>query len=183
MYISRNLKLECGAEASIIVRNHTEERLRTKCFRGTFKALAGNFSRWDSSEKLFRDQEVVGHFLAELDEVWSGRQFGTHSLNIAHKAFIGWESTDELERYRSEDLESFSPNRKSSGLRVKTSRTSLFAPRTKNLTLVYELKSESGVAVAVVHSIYPGVDIGELDGNVTAREKRVFFDWEHPGQP
>jgi hypothetical protein len=31
--------------------------------------------------------------------------------------------------------------------------------------------------------MYPGPDIGELVGDVSARENVVFFDWNHPGEP
>ena len=95
---------------------------------------------------------------------------------------VGWESTSALSDYKEDDLERFTINRRSKGLRVKMCRTDLLAPKTCELTIVYELKIEDDKLVAIIHSIYPGQDIGELRGNVTVREKRVFFDWNHPGQ-
>lgn len=179
MYIRNTLN--SGTRASIIVRRTTEERLWSKCFRGTALQLAGNFLRWCSADQLFRDCEVMEHFLAELDELWSKQEFGTSSVSINHSMPVGWESTDALENYAEDDLEEFRLNSRSWGLRVKPSRTGLLAPKTNELTLVFEFKSEGGEAVAVVHSIYPGKDVGELDRDVTDREKRVFFDWNHPG--
>lgn len=179
MYIHNTLN--SGVRAAIIVRRTTEERLWSKCFRGTALPLAGNFQRWCSADQLFRDREVMEHFLTELDELWSKQEFGTSSVSIVHSMPVGWESTDELQSYTKDDLEEFHLNRKSWGLRVKPSRTDLLAPKTHEFTLVFEFKSEGDEAVAVVHSIYPGKDIGELDRDVTDREKRVFFDWEHPG--
>jgi hypothetical protein len=175
-------KLRSGIEVLIIVRRPTEERLRTKCFRGKHVALAGNFCLWDSVESLFHDPIVIEQFLEELHEAWTQRDLGTHSQSITHEVVVGWDSTDPLENYAPDDLEPFNPNRRSQGLRVKLDRTDLFAPKTQLLTLVYEFKSEDGNPVAVVHSIYPGIDIGELDGDVTLREQRVFLDWTHQGE-
>lgn len=179
MYIGKTLK--SGVNAAVIVRRTTEKRLLTKCFRGTTLPLAGNFLRWGSAEELFRDREVMEHFLAELDELWSKRDFGTSSVSIVHSMPVGWESTSALQNYADGDLEEFDLNRRSCGLRVKPSRTDLLAPQTNELTIVFEFKSEDDKAVAIVHSIYLGSDVGELDGDVTDREKRVFFDWSHPG--
>lgn len=179
MFIRKNLP--SGVWAAIIVPRVSETRLQTTCFRGKTLQRAGNFSQWNSSAKLFRDYLVEDNFLAALDEAWSERIFGTNSINIAHKMSVGWESTAPLEDYAPEDLEEFKLNRRSWGLRVKPSRVDLLAPQTHVLTIVYELKSEDGKPITIVHSIYPGFDVGDLYGDVTDREKRVFFDWSHPG--
>jgi hypothetical protein len=47
---------------------------------------------------------------------------------------------------------------------------------------VYELKREDGDLVAIIHSIYPGKDIGPLSGDLTASQNIVMFDWKHPGK-
>jgi hypothetical protein len=180
MYI--NKRLGNGIGVTIIVRHTTEERLRTTCFRGTSLNRAGNFSRWDSAEDLFRDGVVLTQVLAELDGAWEDRDFGTHSLCVKHPLFVGWESTDVLTNYQLDDLERFDLNRKSWGLCVKACRTNLLTPRTTELTIVFQLKSEYRKPIVVVHSIYPGSDVGELNGDVTNREKRVFFSWNHPGE-
>jgi hypothetical protein len=180
MNLVKNLR--SGVEVLIIVRRPTEERLRAKCFRGKHLALAGNFYLWDSAESLFRDRTVIDQLLEELHDLWTKRDLGTHSQSITHELVVGWESTDPLENYAPDDLELFNPNRRSQGLRVKLHRTDLFAPKTQELTLVYELKSEDSNPVVIIHSIYPGIDIGELDGNVTQREERVFLDWTHQGE-
>lgn len=180
MYI-RN-RLMCGVAVAIIMRKQAEDRLSGTCFRGKSLALAGNFSLWSFAEELFREQEITDSFLTELNEAWFEEDFSTRSVGITHSAFVGWESTDERSRYAPEDLEAFTLNRKASGLRVKLGHTHLRAPRTKELTIVYQFKLEEDAVAAIIHSIYPGRDIGELDGDVTEREQRVFFDWNHPGQ-
>lgn len=175
-------KLEDGTSLIIRVREHTQERLLTTCFRPTSKPLAGNFLRWCSVGELFGDAHVMEIFMADLEGLWSQEEFGTSSLTITHSMPVGWESTASLQNYELGDLEEFDLNRRSWGLRVKRSRTDLFAPKTNELTIVFEFKSEDGKAVAIVHSIYPGIDIGELHGDVTEREGRIFFDWNHPGE-
>lgn len=181
MYIVRTLK--SGIGAAIIIRRSTEERLSTKCFRGTSLAFAGNFLRWNSADELFRDREVMQLFLAELDEVWSKQEFGTHGVNIACTSPVGWEGTDDAKKYEESDLEDFNLTRRSWGKRVHLSRQDLLAPKTSELTIVYEFKSEDDQAVSIIHSIYPGIDVGELDGDMTGREQRIFFDFSHPGEP
>lgn len=181
MYLGKNSKNNLRTVA--IVRTETQRRLYTTCFRGTSLPLAGNFLRWDRAYDLLSDPEVSLHLANELTELWEMRelQFGTHSLNILHSTPVGWESTAPLQDYAKTDLEEFDLNRRSWGLRVKPSRTDLLAPKTNELSIVYEFKSEDGEPTAIIHSMYPGSDVGELYGNVTNREKRVFFDWNHPG--
>lgn len=181
MHLSKTLP--SGANAAVIVRHKTKKRLRATCFRGLSVRLAGNFLRWSSSDELFRDPEVMKHFLAELDHMWSQREFATHSVTISHSLPVGWESTAPREQYHDKDLEPFTLSRRAWGLRVKLDCTHLRAPQTHELTLVYEFKCEDGTPVAVIHSIYPGSDIGELNDDVTAREQCIFFGWNHPGQP
>lgn len=182
MYLSR--KMLDGTMVGIIVRAQTEERLRKTCFRGVMVRKAGNFCCWNRSEQLFfMGGTILKEFLAEMATLWKEQSFGTHSVEICCDHFVGWSSTAPLAGYVLEVLEPFKLNRRSHGLRVKASCTHLFAPQTKLLTIVFEFKSEDGRPVAVVHSIYPGSDVGELEGDVSAREDCVFFDWEHPGDP
>lgn len=179
MYIHKNLP--SGARAEIVFPHDTQVRLRTTCFRGQSVQLAGNFSQWDSLEKLFQDTLVMESFLEEIDGAWLRRDFGTRSVCIVNKTPIGWESTAPLADYAPGDLEQFKPNRRSRGLRVKPTRTDLLAPRTDELTIVYEFKSYGRRPLAIIRSVYPGVDVGNLVGDVTDREQRIFFLWSHPG--
>lgn len=170
-----------GKPVALIMRQKTEERLGETCFRGPECRRAGNFFRYRFAEEFFSDSKMQNLFFPEIWKLSGRRDFDTHSFSLDLKMEIGWESTAPLQNYETHDLEEFTPNRRSSGLRVKSSKRHLLAPRTSKATIVYELKEEFGKPVVVVHSLYPGVDIGELEFNVTKREQRVFFDFNHPG--
>lgn len=175
-YASRN-----GVPITIIVRPETEERLKTTCFRGTRLACAGNFSKWNSVYELFDHRGVLNEFIDHLAELYAKQRIGTASVQIVVPDTVGWSSTDDLEKYDDDLVEFFRPNRRSSGLRVKRKYQVILAPKTNKLTIVFELKLEDDKPVAIVHSIYPGEDIGELRGQVSFREGVVFFDFQHPG--
>lgn len=180
MFIRRPLK--CGVWVSIIVRNSTKRRLQTTCFREGLQPFAGNFMYWHSPEEVFGDLFVMGEFLLNIEEMWEGQDFGTQSICISHTGNIGWESTVPIAGYESDDFERFDINRRSWGMRIKLSRRELLAPKTCELTIVCEFKHEEGSPVVIIHSLYPGQDIGELIDDVTNREQRVFFGWNHPGE-
>jgi hypothetical protein len=180
MHLNKNLK--SGATATLIVRRSTKDRLRTTCFRGTSLKKAGNFFRWNSVEGFFQDGLVLEKLLTEIDYLFQVSDFRTHRMHITHTQPVGWGSTGIIDNYPSDALEHFNPNRRSTGLRVKSKRIDILAPMTQELTIVFEFKSEDSCPTAIVHSIYPGTDVGELMGDVTEREQLIFFDWNHPGE-
>jgi hypothetical protein len=166
----------------VIVRHDTESRLAKTCFRGPHLKVAGNFSSWANCGELFKNRFIVSELVNDAREALRVNE-RTNSVTIALENLCGWSGTDGLGKYNHRALERFEPNRRSFAWRVRTHRRDLLAPRTHILTVVYELKEEADkdqIAV-IVHSIYPGSDIGELVGDITQREKRIFFDWNHPG--
>ncbi len=183
MYLSKKLPLN-GVQAIIIVPQKTKQRLRHTCFRGTEVSLAGNFYFWESAEALLENRHVMAALLRKLDVLYLQASAGTHSQSISvdDVLYVGWESTDEVQKYPKAVLEEFHPNRRSTALRVKSDCWRFTSPKTNLVTLVYEVRYEERGIVAIMHSIYPGVDIGKLKGDVTAREGRIFFDWNHPGE-
>jgi len=184
MFLETKYKIETN-NVYIVVRRQTKERLAKTCFRGTDKPLAGNFSIWNDIYDLFANPTVIQDFIHDADEAVREQSWGTNSVSIKLDSPVGWAGTDDVARYRLEDLESFQPNRRSCALRVRQDRLDLKAPQTDLLTIVYELRHEQDFKesriILIVHSVYPGHDIGELGGDITFREKCVFFDWSHPG--
>jgi hypothetical protein len=157
------------------------KRLKTTCFRGRGLKLAGNFQLWESVEDVMSG-DVLTNLLDNALELWRTRDFGTHSLQLKMPTEVGWESTAAKRNFLVDELERFKPNKHSCAERVRPHHVKCLAPLTRDLTIVYEIKDQRREPKVTIRSIYPGVDIGELDGDVTKREGRVFFDWNYPGE-
>lgn len=178
MYIQRNIG---ESRYTVIMRRNTIERLRDTCFRGPSIARAGNFSAWPDVHVFIHDNRILDKIISEMRELALEDLSETHSFEIEFETPVGWSSTGKMDDYPREDLEEFTPNRRSNALRVKRDIGHL-ARRTNLVTIIFELKDEGHSMTAVVHSLYPGRDIGELFGDVSSREQIVFFDWAHPGE-
>lgn len=178
MHIGRHYE---GWFISIVVRPETSARLQGTCFRPGDEARAGNFIHWRGAIGIFVTNSICDEFAKKV-LIHSVDGPGTYSITIDCHAPIGWSGTDDVEEYHADDLEPHKPNRNSSVLRVIRDRHHLLAPLTSLITFVYELKWESGGPVAVIHSIYPGPDIGPLDGDLTTTRNIVMFDFNHPGE-
>ncbi len=174
---------ECdGYRVTVVVRYDVEERLKTTCFRGGVNRLAGNFFRWNDIKEFFRDKFIIQELADEVADAFENSAPGNLSAEIEYKDFVGWDSTNKMSNFSHEQLEWFRPNRRSRALRVRPELADVLAPKTKKITFVYELKREAGQPTAVIWSIYPGEDVGELNGDITEREKVVFYDWNHLGE-
>jgi hypothetical protein len=175
------------------VRTETVVRLGKTAFRGKGIAKAGNFSRWSSVSELLRDlrsefesyaEEVVGAVMEHERSKGLHKCSTSDSFDLPYDHIVGWSSTDNVEKYDRWELELFHPNSASKALRVRKG-SNRFAPRTRFITFKTEIRHEisDGRWRIVIHSIYPGEDVGRLKGDVTQRLQEVFFDWEHPGEP
>lgn len=172
---------EQGWYLKLIMRQEAKNRLASTCFRGKSVVKAGNFLRWASIEEMLEDSEVLRMFVIELAKEIKGKpQQGTIGIQVICRDFIGWASTAPKKNYDKSELEPFQPNRHTNALRIKQGNDRL-APLTKRVTIVLELKLEGKNWAAVIHSVYPGKDVGRLTGNITEREGIVFFDWDHQG--
>lgn len=187
--ISMFLKIKSsidGLPVVIIVRAITEQRLASEkgCFRGTNRKLAGNFSVFSNCREVFDNiyRPWLSGFMDDVARAYRNRE-RTASYSFDYGMTIGWSGTDDVAKYRPEELEDFNPNRRSVAKRVKADQVHIYAPRTALITFVYEVRPEADQMAVVIHSIYPGKDIGELVGDITANEGVVFFDWNHPGWP
>ena len=165
-----------------VIRGEAETRISEKRFKGVDVAVAGNFSRWATLQDLMSDQFVLEALDKEFGRTYKKDNFGTRSFEIRFDTPIGWSNTDDIELYGEDMLERFEPNRRSVGYRVRLDRTDLEAPRTNVLTVTYEFRDEPQGPVAVIHSLYPGPDIGRVGGEISRDKAIVFFDYNHPGE-
>lgn len=180
MIVVRTVPLADGSEAKVFLREKALLRLDTTCFRHGDLPRSGNFSEWRRAGDLLHDALILEEIAGTIEELVAEDSFGTQSVTIDYGRVIGWTSTAPLGDFPEGDLEEFYPNRHSVALRVK-SASQHFAPQTSKLTIVFEFKLEDERPVLVIHSMYPGEDIGKLHGNVSRREEVAFFSWDHPG--
>jgi len=160
----------------------TKRRLAKTCFRGKYQPLAGNFRQWETVDQVLGDVWIKAELTKEVLDLIKQKAFGVHSVTISHGMDVGWESTDPLDQFSSDELEPFYPNGNSEALRVALpSKLNRKAPLTNEVTFVFALALMRGQSRFELKSLYPGTDIGELYGDISAREQRVFYGWEHPG--
>lgn len=182
MYLKTKYRIE-GSRLSIIARTDTENRLSTTCFRGDVKKSGNIFIPTQSVEDLLRyqDEKAIKAIVASAADFWKDEDGYTHFTTVEFEDFVGYSSTAEIKGFNENELESFKPNRKSTGLKVRLPSDKK-CPKTKLVTFIYEMRLEQDGFKIVIHSIYPGKYIGPLKGNISQREQIVFFDWEHPGE-
>ncbi len=164
----------------IIVRKITEDRLKKTCFRNR-RPLAGNFFFWENAVEVVEHRQVMRALLKSTEEALAE---GCIENSVCVDALypIGWSGTDTLSKYQPSDFKPFQLSRRSLAFRIKLDRLDLLAPPTNFTTLVFEIKTEPRQITVIIHSMYPGLDVGPLRGNVSERERCVFFDWDHPGK-
>jgi hypothetical protein len=178
-------QLPGGKFVTIIAQWKTEERLEKSCFRFNCDC-AGNFFAARSVMDVLNIPDVSDLFLEEVEEVWEQEKYKEYlyRVEILTSEYLGWESTAPIEKYDRSDLEIFYPQKGVKAKRVIPSLSGhLKAPQTDWVTLAYDVKNENGSPVVFINTVYPGRDIGWFDcKDITEREGRVFFDWNHPGE-
>lgn len=173
---------------NVVVRAATEKRLNGTCFRGQPVERAGNFATWTSVGEVLSEPAVRELFLEEVldlpnhDLEEEGLMDLSFTIELDHS--IGWTSTEAANHFtKLWELEIFAPNRHSFALRVNPKASVRKAPPTSFVTFVCECKKETDGLTVIIHSLYPGDDIGPLDGDLLSRERVVFYSWDHPGEP
>ncbi len=179
-----------GYVMGLVVRHHTLTRLATTCFRGTDVEKSGNFRKWTNFYEMWEDGDVLMEFLRYTDLLMASDidPAGHHRWTGRYFEPVGWASTVPPKELCDKGAQYSFEKRN-----VKASQTrQLFrnfvinefaaAPLTHLFTFVFEIRSENGQWSAIIHSVYPGADAGELNNKATAEQKeRVFFDFGNPG--
>lgn len=188
--MQRRLILRDSTPITLTIPHRDLEHLQKHRFRGKHIAKSGNFSAWENISQLLHDEVFYDSLSDRIEHVLNSEHpWGKHRITITYPEFIGWENTEAVEQYLSSPqefyniLEDYSPSHRWLGLRVKPTRTDILVPKTCLLTLMFRITEDEGGFKVFIHSLYPGFDVGNLVGDVTARERRVFFDWDHPGEP
>lgn len=181
--VSHIRSLRNGFKAGVAIDEATKARLCTTCFRGC-KALAGNFRFFKDINDFLNHPTIMTAILEEVQTlVEDSSPLGEdHSFEIEMGVPVGWSSTDDRTLYHDDVVErkNFGWRNCASALFVQNPR--LPAPVTSFITIIFTLsRNQQGVPGAIIQSIYPGHDVGRLEGDMTKREGVVFFDWNHPG--
>lgn len=172
----------------IVMTSEVETRLNGTCFRGRSVARAGNFLLYGSYKDFMDDIQISINMLRicrrEILEANSSRFNRRTSFEL--KDYVGWSSTTDIELFRPDELEPFPLNKSVTAMRVISRDCE--APLTKTVTVAIDFRNIENVWQAYICTIYPGRDVGELKPaggitDVSARERRAFFDWDHPGEP
>lgn len=166
-----------------------ETRLNGTCFRGRSVAKAGNFFRYGDYTDFIGDMEITIRLIKFCREavLFNGDKPKFHlRASFTLKDYVGWNSTTDAGMFRADELETFPLNKRVTAKRVID--RSIEAPLTKTITLAMTFKRVPLAWLVMPMTIYPGEDVGELhpsggQEDITERERRVFFDWNQPGEP
>jgi hypothetical protein len=172
-----------GTPVLFVCLGRVEKRLEGTCFRQQTTKLAGNFNKWCTVDEVIGDDQLSSLLAEEVVDLFSEGELGLHSVTVSHPMNVGWASTDHLSYFSSDELEEFHPNSRSTALKViLPSKLGRKAPLTKDVTIIFILEEQRGAPKATLVSLYPGTDVGDLEGDITEREQQVFYDWSHPGE-
>jgi len=181
MYIT----LSNGEKVQIFLSRIQAERLTGTCFRGKERQLAGNFFRWPHFAAFLKDPEVQERLdeklIALLNEPIEGRE---HRIELEFDDVVGWDSVLERSELSKEVLDRCRPrsfNQDACALFVPDGW--IPAPKTSVVTVVMRSYLHSdGHWKFVIYTIYPGEDVGRLQGDMTERHGLVWLSWRNPGE-
>jgi hypothetical protein len=169
------------ASVRFVVPRATRERLATTCFRHPSRGDAGRFASWRSADDVLSDLRIRKQLLIEVERhVRENKAPGsTYSRTVTLPEFVGWESTLSFGEAKGVSVGDAAINRRATALFVDDDTP---APRTRDVTVIFSVDDgQHEDFVAFVVSIYPGLDVGELAGDVSRREGCVFFHWQARG--
>jgi hypothetical protein len=177
-----------GISFRILLPVKQRERLANRCFRGKCLKKAGNFRLWDSFESLMEDVKILELFLAELSKIVADlddRDLVTESFTLEYGSPVGWASTISFNALPGDvTVEYFLLNRRG-GTGMKVVNSDFGAPLTSEVTFIVSIRQETRDGepywLVFTQSIYPGTDVGELEGDVSEREGVAFFDFAQYG--
>ncbi len=174
---------------NVVVPALVEERMLGKAFRSSIEECAGEFFLAGNPESLLQHRSIASKFVMAIHTATNpDRELQDVAISLNADRNIGWESTDEKERYADEMLELWPIGRNATALRVQPTFRYLKSPRTNVLTVaatVYAPRTlhntHRWLRRVVIRTMYPGIPVGRLKGDMTEKTGRVWFDWSHPG--
>jgi len=179
------MKIEETVAGKKVVINLDEDviqRLNSTCFHAQIIPQAGNFDKWKSVQEFFADKTIMKYFLEDVVEDAVRLNTKSNSVCINYDGqLIGWSDTEKKRKFQKEHLVRTSLNANGFGLTIKKGLVPRLAPLTNLATIVYDMSVVSDTVFIQIISVYPGFDVGDIKGDVTRREGRIFFPPNYPG--
>ncbi len=174
----------------LILPERHNRRLRGKCFRGArMRAFAGAFALWGNFDELLDSEQFIAKLRDALRERLQDRRFGVHRLELKFDQAIGWDSLVELDELDSDEIEACIEGPPHPRQRARWHGKFMpvgvtVADLTDVMTIVVDIQpGRDGCTWGVfVYTMYPGHDIGDLQGDMTEKTGAVFLDFMNPGE-
>lgn len=170
---------------TLFCHNGVEDRLFTRHFQVVQRPMAAHFRRWRSVREMIKtDDQIYRELMHDIAESHQESGDGVYSTTFTHHDPVGWETSAPLAAFRLDELEPFRVNDRATALRVKRSVRDRPAPLTNLVTIAYEVMPDRDAPEQLfvfIQDVHPGVDLGAREGDMTAREKRVFYSQGHWG--
>jgi len=176
-------KLNDNTQVEIILPRHQAERLTGTCFRGPQCRQAGNFFRWRFFADFIKDPMVRQCLLSKLQKLVEEANVNkNHRIELKFDADIGWDSVMDINELKPCEMigeEERQLNRRATAVFLPVGN--ILAPKTNFVTLVIQQR-HVGHWQFKIQTIYPGPDVGQLQGNMTERFGLVWLGWDNPGE-
>lgn len=174
----------------VVIPSQCIRTMMERHFRGRDLRRAGNFSRWASPNDVLRDRRFSEVFHAVCFDIMTELKRNPPEHNIGYDqrfcipfpGIVGWSGTAPRSFVNGAELERFHLNKQAMGLKVMDSEP--LAPVTRLVSCTTRFRfyeADPHNRVLMLYSLSPGPNIGELKGDVSAREDIVFFDFLHRG--
>lgn len=193
LYIGQDPLVFCGNDpCAVFLTDKRLLRLNETCFRGSEHLpqerpkLAGNFRACSSFYHFLHQpllREAFDEGLRQIMRAKLSNKFYRMTLKLSHP--VGWESTLPLNELGQTELSQCQEQRLHPGATALFIPDNLIkAPLTNLITIAgrlnYHVRKE--LWVFDINTLYPGVDVGVLRGNMTDKTNRIWLHRHNRGE-
>jgi len=177
-----HIQLDNGGRVEIILPLRQAQRLVGTCFRGPRCRQAGNFFKWRDFSAFIHDPTTQGLLKPELERLVREAYIQSkHRIELGFDEYVGWDSVAHVDDLKSEDIALGKVqrlNRRATALFLPDGL--ILAPQTKFVTMVLS-QEHIGHWRFIIWTMYPGLDVGDLLGDMTELYGFVWLPWSNPG--
>lgn len=170
----------------VFMDEHHASRVSENCFRDG--NCAGEITAWNSLQEMFSDERFQQALLASLRFRANGSIYKGSTqfmLQVPGYDRLGWSSTAPRKYFADLplDMRPIGTGYRARALFVPKEyayEKDVYAPGTDTITMSVSTANRGGQPEVEVFTMYPGQDVGPLQGNMTERTGLVWFEWTHP---